>query len=148
MNLSASGLSHLTRVTQNVPASVGSAIGPAPKSGRPRWTDLADLFLAKKLSEKTALDLIARKGAGLGSDDRLEMVIREALKRGAKPAVGAQETTPIDGITIKSGRSMLSLSVRKSGSNAAFAMWLEDNLADIITKSYAEFTDVNPKDDT
>jgi ParB family chromosome partitioning protein len=60
LNLSASGHSHLTKVTQNVPTRVGDLIGAAPKSGRPRWTDLAELFLERKLTEKAALDLLAR----------------------------------------------------------------------------------------
>ena len=45
LNLSASGHSHLTKVTQNVPVKIGDLIGAAPKSGRPKRTELAELFL-------------------------------------------------------------------------------------------------------
>lgn len=147
LNLSASGLSHLTKVTQNVPGAVGDLIGPAPRSGRPRWTDLAELFIAKKLTEKSAVGLLTKAGT-LDSDDRLETLIREAAKRGAKAPEAAKEVTPVEGVTIKSGRGSLSLSVKKSGANADFATWLEGNLAEIIKRSYAEFTDVNSRDDT
>jgi len=147
LNLSASGHSHLTKVTQNVPVKIGDLIGAAPKSGRPKWTELAELFLSKKLTERVALDILARNSASSGSDDRLEFLIREATKRGAKTSSGVREITPLEGVTIKAGRGTLSLSVKKSGANAEFATWLESNLAEIIKKSYAEFTDVNLVDD-
>ena len=147
LNLSASGHSHLTKVTQNVPVKIGDLIGAAPKSGRPKWTELAELFLSKKLTERVALDILARNSASSGSDDRLEFLIREATKRGAKTSSGVREITPLEGVTIKVGRGTLSLSVKKSGANAEFATWLESNLAEIIKKSYAEFTDVNLVDD-
>lgn len=147
LNLSASGHSHLTKVTQNVPVKIGDLIGAAPKSGRPKWTELAELFLSKKITERAALDILARIGASSGSDERLEFLIREATKRGAKTSSGVREITPLEGVTIKAGRGTLSLSVKKSGANAEFATWLESNLAEIIKKSYAEFTDVNSADD-
>ncbi|WP_418594984.1 plasmid partitioning protein RepB [Ponticoccus sp. (in: a-proteobacteria)] len=148
LNLSASGHSHLTKVTQNVPSAVGDSIGPAPKSGRPRWTELAQLFLDRKLTEAVALGVLARMSPALTSDERLDALVREALKRGTKGSHGPREITPMEGVVIKAGRGSLSMSVKKSGANAEFATWLESNLEEIIKKSYAEFTDVNSKDDT
>lgn len=147
LNLSASGHSHLTKVTQNVPVKIGDLIGAAPKSGRPKWTELAELFLSKKLTERAAFDILAKVSASSSSDDRLEMLIKEATKRGAKMSNGVREISPLEGVTIKAGRTTLSLSVKKSGANAEFATWLESNLAEIIKKSYAEFADVNSVDD-
>ncbi len=147
LNLSASGHSHLTKVTQNVPVKVGDLIGAAPKSGRPKWTELAELFLSKKLTERVAIDVLGKISASSNSDDRLEMLHKEATKRGAKTSSGPREITLLEGVTIKAGRGALSLSVKKSGANAEFATWLESNLAEIIKKSYAEFTDVNSVDD-
>ena len=148
LNLSASGLSHLTKVTQNVPTKVGDVIGAAPKSGRPRWTELAEVFIAKKLNEKAALAILAKAAPETPSDDRLEMLIKEATKRVPRPNSGLAEVTPIDGVTIKSSRGAVSMSVKKTGTNAAFAKWLDNNLTEIIKKSYDEFTAVNPSDDT
>ncbi len=147
LNLSASGHSHLTKVTQNVPVKIGDLIGAAPKSGRPKWTELAELFLSKKLTERAAFDILAKVSASSSSDDRLEMLIKEATKRGAKMSNGVREISPLEGVTIKAGRTTLSLSVKKSGANEEFATWLESNLAEIIKKSYAEFADVNSVDD-
>ena len=148
LNLSASGLSHLTKVTQNIPTKVGDQIGAAPKSGRPRWTELAELFIAKKLTDKAALGILAKMAPEMPSDDRLETLIKEATKRVPRPNSGLAEVTPIDGVTIKSSRGAVSMSVKKTGTNAAFANWLDNNLTEIIKKSYAEFTAVNSADDT
>ncbi|MFG6589281.1 plasmid partitioning protein RepB [Sulfitobacter sp. MOLA879] len=147
LNLSASGHSHLTKVTQNVPSRVGDLIGSAPKSGRPRWTDLAELFLERKLTEKIALNLLAKISTSSTSDERLEALIKEASKRGTKVSSGPREITPMDGVVIKASRGSVSLSVKKSGTSAEFASWLESNLEDIIKRSYTEFTDVNSEDD-
>ncbi|NVO58607.1 hypothetical protein HW561_22785 [Rhodobacteraceae bacterium B1Z28] len=145
LNLSASGLSHLTKVTQNVPFEVGEMIGAAPKSGRPKWTALAEHFLAGKLTIDDAIDLLQAVEPSVSSDDRLETLLKAAAKRGARQKDGVGEISPIDGVTIKSGSGSLTLSVRKTGSNADFAEWLDKNLTKIIKQSHAEFTAVNNK---
>lgn len=143
LSLSASGLSHLVKVTQNVPVKVGDSIGAAPKSGRPKWTALAELFVSKKLTENVAVSLLQKCGREVSSDDRLDFLLKEASKRGARQSNATSEETPIEGVTIKTGRASVSMSVKKTGANAKFAEWLDENLAEIIKKSYAEFTAVN-----
>lgn len=148
LNLSASGLSHLVKVTQNVPKKVGDLIGAAPKSGRPKWTDLAELFIANKLPEKVSLGILAKCGPEVTSDERLETLLKEATKRGARQGSTSSELTCVEGVTIKSGRGSVSMSAKKTGANAAFAEWLDNNLSEIIKRSYAEFTAVNSQDET
>lgn len=147
LNLSASGLSHLSKVTQNVPQSVGDLVGAAPKSGRPKWTSLADMFAAKKLSEKAANEILRGAGSAMNSDERLDYLLNKATQREARQVVAGKEVSPVEGVTIKSGKGSLSLSVKKGGTNAAFAQWLDEHLAEIIQKSFDEFTAVNPEDD-
>ncbi len=147
LSLSASGLSHLMKVTQNVPVKVGDLVGAAPKSGRPKWTALAELFISKKLTEKVALSVLKNCGQEVSSDDRLEVLLKEASKRGARQGNVTSEVTPVEGVTIKTGRGSVSMSVKKSGANAQFAEWLDDNLVEIIKRSYAEFTTVNRTDE-
>ncbi|MCR8550646.1 plasmid partitioning protein RepB [Salipiger sp. P9] len=146
LSLSAPGLSHLTKVTQNVPRAVGDAIGAAPKSGRPKWTALAELFIARKLTEQAALDILASAPA-TGSDQRLDALLRAAATRDSAAESDATETILLDGITLKSSRGALALSVRKSGANADFAAWLDANLAELIRNAHASFTaDKTPED--
>jgi ParB family chromosome partitioning protein len=147
LSLSASGLSHLTKVTDNVPDDVGDQIGASPKSGRPKWTALADAFVSKRTDSSSSISILSKMNAGLTSDDRLEQLLREIARRGARPNEG-REVTPMAGITIKSGRATIAVSIKRAGENAAFAEWLDHELEDIIKKSYQEFTAVNPADDT
>ena len=147
LSLSASGLSHLTKVTDNIPDDVGDQIGAAPKSGRPKWTALAEAFASKKVNASSSFAILSKLSAELSSDDRLEQLMREITRRGARPSEG-REATPVPGITIKSGRGSIAMSIKRAGENAAFAEWLDRELEDIIKKSYQEFTAVNPVDDT
>lgn len=147
LNLSASGLSHLTKVTQSVPKKIGDIVGAAPKSGRPKWTGLADLFIAKKLTEKAAVDVLASISSDASSDERLDVLLKEAVKRSARQSAAPTEISPLEGITIKTSKGSLSMTVKKAGESGKFAHWLDENLAEIIKKSYAEFTAVNRQDD-
>jgi ParB family chromosome partitioning protein len=147
LSLSASGLSHLTKVTDNISDEVGDQIGAAPKSGRPKWTALAEAFEAKKINPSSSFAILSRLGAELSSDDRLEQLLREITRRGARPSEG-REVTPVAGVTIKSGRATIAMSIKRAGENAAFAEWLDRELEGIIKKSFQEFTAVNPVDDT
>ncbi len=147
LSLSASGLSHLTKITDNIPDDVGDQIGAAPKSGRPKWTALAEAFVSKKVNASSSFAILSKLSAELSSDDRLEQLMREITRRGARPSEG-REATPVPGVTIKSGRATIAMSIKRAGENAAFAEWLDRELEDIIKKSYQEFTAVNPVDDT
>ena len=147
LSLSASGLSHLTKVTDNIPDDVGDQIGAAPKSGRPKWTALAEAFASKKVNASSSFAILSKLNAELSSDDRLEQLMREITRRGARPSEG-REATPVPGVTIKSGRGSIAMSIKRAGENAAFAEWLDRELEGIIKKSYQEFTAVNPADDT
>ena len=147
LNLSASGLSHLTKVTDKIPDDVGDQIGAAPKSGRPKWTALAEAFASKKINASSSFVILSKLSSELSSDDRLEQLLREIVRRGARPSEG-RETTPVPGVTIKSGRGTIAMSIKRVGENAAFAEWLDRELEGIIKKSYQEFTAVNPADDT
>lgn len=146
LNLSKSGLSHLTKVTENVPTNVGDLIGAAPKSGRPKWTALAELFGSGKMTEARALNALA-SATSLSSDERIEALLKEAAKRGTRHSSSQQRSTLFEGVAIKSNEATISLSVKKSGTNAAFASWLGENLEDIIKRSYAEFAQMNSLDE-
>lgn len=147
LSLTRSGLSHLTKVTENVPNDIGDAIGPAPKSGRPKWTALADAFIAKKVAPTTALTILGKLDPATSSDDRLDLLLKEIARRGARPGQG-RVVSPVDGVTIKSGRGGIAVSIKRAGQSAEFADWLESRLENMIKESYAAFTAVNPTDDT
>jgi len=147
LNLSPSGLSHLTKVTENVPKEIGDLIGAAPKSGRPKWTSLAETFESKKLAAATGIAFLSKLDPITPSDDRLDQLLNNITRRGARHG-GVKEATPVRGVTIKSGRGSIAVTIKRAGENAAFAEWLDSRLENIIKKSYQEFTTVNSTDDT
>jgi ParB family chromosome partitioning protein len=142
LGLTASGLSHLTKVTDNIPDDVGDAIGAAQKSGRPKWTALAEAFIAKKVTAATALAILKKIDPETSSDERLDALLKEIARRGARPTQ-VRETAPVAGVTVKSGRGAVSVSISKSGANAAFGQWLDENIDEIIKEHYRAFTAVN-----
>lgn len=147
LGLTASGLSHLTKVTDNVPDDVGDAIGPAPKSGRPKWTALAEAFGSAKVNATTALSMLKTLDKATPSDARLEHLLKEIARRGAR-SDKAREVTPVEGVTIKSSKSAIAVSIKRNGPHPGFGDWLDANLEEIIKQSYAAFTAVNGGDDT
>ncbi len=147
LSLSASGLSHLTKVTENVPDEVGDVIGAAQRAGRPKWTALADAFIAKKITASAAFAILSKLDPDISSDDHLERLLAEIARRGARPKEG-RAVTPAPGVTIKSSNSSVTLAAKKTGKDAALGAWLDHHLEEIITKSYEEFTAVNTQDDT
>jgi ParB family chromosome partitioning protein len=108
---------------------------------------LAEAFISKKVNASSSFAILSKLSTELSSDDRLEQLMREITRRGARPSEG-REATPVPGVTIKSGRGSIAMSIKRAGENAAFADWLDRELENIIKKSYQEFTAVNPEDDT
>ena len=147
LNLTASGLSHLTKITDAVPDDVGDAIGAAAKSGRPKWTALADAFIAKKVTAAGVMAILSKLNPDATSDDRLDLLLKEIARRGARPGQG-RARAPVEGVTIKSGLSGITVSIKRTGKAAPFADWLDTHLEDMIKQSYAAFTAVNPTDET
>lgn len=147
LNLSASGLSHLTKVTDNVPSEIGDLIGAAPKSGRPKWTSLAVAFEVKKLGIAAGIGFLSKLDPSTPSDDRLDQLLKDIVRRGARHS-DVKEATPVRGVTIKSGKGSIAVTIKRAGESTAFADWLDSRIEDIIKKSYQEFTAVNSTDDT
>ncbi|MGR3662594.1 MAG: plasmid partitioning protein RepB [Paracoccaceae bacterium] len=147
LNLSPSGLSHLTKVTDGVPKEVGELIGAAPKSGRPKWTSLAEMFETKKIGAAAGVAFLSKLDPATRSDDRLDLLLKDIARRGARLDL-ANVASPVEGVTIRSGRGSIAVTITRVGENAAFADWLDVRLEDIIKKSYQEFTAVNSTDDT
>ena len=141
--ISKNTLSQLERINRLVPTAVGEAIGAAPGAGRPKWTALATAFEKEQLSEKAVLEALTRSG-DLESDGRLDLVLKEIGKRG-KQERSTEERSPVPGVRIKSGKSGLSVTVKRAGENTKFANWLDENLDQLIQKSFERFQSENPE---
>jgi ParB family chromosome partitioning protein len=131
-------LSQLERITRLVPDPVGDRIGAAPAAGRPKWMSLATAFEGGRLDDAKALKILAALGEGGTSDERLEAVLSEVARRGARDRA-QQERSPVAGVQIKTSRSSVTMSVAKSGAQKEFAEWLDQNLDGLIAESFERF---------
>lgn len=139
--ISKNTLSQLERINRLVPSAVGEAIGAAPGAGRPKWTTLATAFEKEQLTEQAVLGVLGRSGE-LESDTRLELVLKEIGKRG-KQERSVEQRSPLPGVQIKSGKSGLSVTVKRAGDNTKFANWLDQNLDQLIQESFERFQSEN-----
>ncbi|MGR3425648.1 MAG: plasmid partitioning protein RepB [Pseudooceanicola nanhaiensis] len=144
LGLSPASLSHLTKITALVPAEVGDRIGVAAKSGRPKWTALATAFEKNKVDGKACIAFLDTLPDDRSSDERLELLLKYISFRGARGRDAAQ-VSPVEGVTIRSTRTSIAVSVKREGANAAFAEWLDERIGDLIKDSYEEFTAVNTR---
>jgi ParB family chromosome partitioning protein len=79
-------VSRYLTVARSVPRWLVRAIGPAPRAGRPRWIDLAELVATEEAREAVAAITEQAGFQSAPSDRRFEMVIT-ALRRRATPEV-------------------------------------------------------------
>lgn len=140
LTISKNTLSQLERVARLVPDLVGVAIGPAHGAGRPKWMALAAAFESTAISEDDALLLLANIPVVADSDARLQTVLASLSKRGTKEA-RPSERSPVTGAVVKSNKSSVSLTVRRTGATKGFADWLDNNIDRLIEESYQSFQD-------
>ena len=140
--ISKNSLSQLERIVRLVPNAVGDAIGSAPGAGRPKWSTLATAFEEGQLTEVRAIEILMRFSENISADERLDAVLKELSKRGVQHR-SAVERSPMPGVNIKSGKSALSLSVKRTGDNAQFATWLDHNLDGLIQETFERFQSEN-----
>ncbi|MEO1109702.1 MAG: ParB/RepB/Spo0J family partition protein [Pseudomonadota bacterium] len=126
-------LSQLERVTNDIPDDLGDMIGPAPKSGRPKWTALADALRKGVITADKAKKLLETLNVA-NSDDRLN-----GLLSSLAPKKAAQEVRPAPDVVIKTSNSAVNMTIKRAGDNEAYTSWLSDNLGQIIQDSYERF---------
>ncbi|MCY4306130.1 MAG: plasmid partitioning protein RepB [Aestuariivita sp.] len=146
LNVSKSGLSHLTNITKYVPHEVGNQIGAAPNSGRSKWTTLAKYFRSDVVTKEFATQIL-HQCHNANSDERLETLLRSIDNIFHKEKLNSEPTIPVNGVSIQSNKQQVTVIAKKTGINAQFGEWLEANLPNIIQNAHQEFTAVNSTSD-
>ncbi|MEL6660821.1 MAG: plasmid partitioning protein RepB [Bacteroidota bacterium] len=141
--ISKNTLSQLERINRLVPSSVGEAIGAAPGAGRPKWMTLATAFETGKVKEKQIFKILAALDT-TDSDGRMDAALKEIGRRG-KQDRSSDERSPVPGVRITSGKSGLSLTIKRAGTTAGYANWLDDNLDQLLQESFERFQAENPE---
>lgn len=137
-------LSRMRTVADSVPMQLITAIGPAPRSGRRRWEELATLLKEKAPEDPVAVAFPRPPAPDSTSDDRLDLAIRNInrtreVDRG-QPSSGAGATE----LKLKDGRS---LGQMKSGARSVdiklsrkaspeFAAWIERDPGEALAQLY------------
>jgi len=79
-----SDLSNMLSVAQRIPEEISNAIGPAPKTGRRGWIELADLLRDEKSRNAAREAAASEKLQRLDSDERFKVVL-DAVKTSPLP---------------------------------------------------------------
>jgi ParB family chromosome partitioning protein len=119
-----SDLSNMLAVAHRVPEDLADIIGPAPKSGRRGWIELADHLKAPRLLELARKEAATPEFALLESDDRLKAML-SAVK--TQPARAKTETWSDAGkklakVTSSSGKITLTIDRKASPEFADFVL--------------------------
>lgn len=138
LSISKNTLSQLERVARLVPDVVGETIGPAHGAGRPKWMALAAAFDGGVLSEPDALEVLGALPVEADSDARLLAVLNSLDKRGPKEARPTLRA-PIEGASVKSTKSSVTVTIKRAGRGNEFADWFDKNVDRLIKESYRSY---------
>jgi ParB family transcriptional regulator, chromosome partitioning protein len=122
-------LSTMIAVVRAVPETLITAIGPAPKVGRPRWDHLAALLQAGSLDWRTLI--ASRDFLALDSDARFDYILR--IARPKQPARQKQYVRAHDGrlvADIEQVKDQVRLTINEK-STSAFGAYLIGKLPEL-----------------
>ena len=79
-------MTRLLQVADKVPYPIAKAIGPAPKAGRPRWHQLAEMFDGEAAEVIARDEITSEVFLACDSDHRFQRLFSRLGKRKSKPA--------------------------------------------------------------
>ncbi|MGL4635785.1 MAG: plasmid partitioning protein RepB [Beijerinckiaceae bacterium] len=136
-------LSKLLAAVRNLPQAMVRAIGPAPKAGRRRWLQLAELLQGKAALQRCEKRIAEADFANLETDIRFTRVLDAALRSHADKSLRAPMRTSIkrpDGgvlVTVQETDRKTSLVIDRI-QDQAFADYLIRALPDLYTTFLTE----------
>jgi ParB family transcriptional regulator, chromosome partitioning protein len=129
-------IAKLLSVARSIPASIVQAIGPAPRTGRPRWLALAKLVNSRGKEKKIEGILAAESFTALGSDRKFEALFA-ALSDARK------DDQPIDYWADPKGRRIVRVERGLGRTKLFFDEKLEPNFGahviENLSKLYSDF---------
>ncbi len=138
-------LSRLIGIGRAVPVDIVTAIGPAPKTGRPRWTALVEALAREGAGEVVGRVLATPDFSELSSDDRFARLFSALTAPAPRPApVPAVWTTLGDGRWCGSTAAAKAPSSLDDSLEPDFAAYLIQSLPQL----YAAFAESKTRDDT
>ncbi|MHA6688396.1 plasmid partitioning protein RepB [Mesorhizobium sp. A556] len=127
LSLHKAEMTRYLQVAEAVPHRIASAIGPAPKIGRPRWMALADLLKSEAATVKAEDEITTERfRAAAGSDARFNLVFSRLQRKAAAKAGEPREIR--DG----QGRAVALVSVAKGRARVEFVDKIADGFEDFL----------------
>lgn len=127
-------LSKMISVARALPESLVRAIGPAPKAGRRRWLELADLLREKGAARRGELAL-ADPNLGPDSDARFLRVLASVAARRRAPAAPKLLRTPEGAAFARVSRDARATVVKlDAGVEPEFGDYLVARLGDLLAE--------------
>jgi ParB family chromosome partitioning protein len=96
LNVDKTGLSRLISAAVKIPRDIIEGIGPAPRVGRDRWTELTAKLEALRSPDAVRELLASELFQAAASDERFEMVLRAAQAPRAKPRAAGTGRVLVD----------------------------------------------------
>jgi ParB family transcriptional regulator, chromosome partitioning protein len=124
-------LTRLFQVAEAIPVVVARAIGPAPKTGRPRWMALGELLKRAENRAKAGDEIISKRFLEAATDQRFLLVWQKLLKP-AKPQPMPRASSKLildDGRIVGRFTGGLKPEIAFEPSEIRFAEWLAENFA-------------------
>ena len=87
LNVEKTQLSRLLAIARAIPPRIAAAIGPAPKAGRPRWTQLAEALRGREEDARVLALLDSRTFQSADSDARFGLLLTCLLEKRGKASI-------------------------------------------------------------
>lgn len=139
LSLYKSDLSNMLSVIERIPAPIIDAIGPAPKTGRRGWIELADAVAKKNALAAVEKAVSVDKFAAKASDDRLAAAVAATRAQTPAPKVKSlvdSRRREIGKLVTSGDRIQLTIDRKK---NPTFATFVVDRLQDLFKEFEAGF---------
>lgn len=138
LGIGKSTLSQHQSVTRAISPAIIRAIGPAPKTGRPKWTTLAKQFGAEPLKCNNIVQGLSTGATWVGSssDQKFDSVM-EAIAKGQKVSAQKIANTPVEA---SDGTCVVTVSKSKTGAKFSwqgetgrdFSLFVADRMQELL----------------
>ena len=133
LNMEKTQLSRLIAVARSIPTEIANAIGPAPKAGRPRWTQLAEALRGHEEGEAVEGLLISPAFQKADSDARFNLLLTSLKSGGERPSVETERFWEDS-----EGRSVVRFDRAGGGARLTFDEQLAPAFAQFVLKKLSE----------
>lgn len=133
LSLHKADMTRLLQVAEAIPIQIAQAIGPAPKAGRARWMELAELLKGEAAQVKAADEVTNERFRAADSDTRFALLFNR-LARKAKPEPATEIRDGQGRIFARLGNLTKTPRLELTAAPAGFAEFLGEELPALLQR--------------